>query len=680
METRARNKEPMTEATHIAPLSTVRHDPHSFEAMLTTFGFTSEKDFISWLNALTLKNKEALNKESIAHNIPTDLNVCTFPHGKELYDALFNKRADELALKGEQRDDFRRILDHNFHTDNITHGLGKEWDNFLLKAFDAYAFEHPEAHPAVMELDFSNMGGANLAIGREPVNRAISLIASMYEYELHQKNANFTMIRRGGDELRFYITGASEEDLHDAIHRAETHVQQLVSALDIGKLQHLKDDKKQQPERAGFGAGAHVVMVDRLTFDHGLEDTLGKALDDGIKARKLAIGKTNGVLSEDLIDPNTFHATHSAEMIQKTLNAQELAMTKCFPHLISPSSTPIMFESLHEEVASHHGDYYAAREAIAARQDGTPEQKAFLTSAVALTNSYDPTTGLKSNKGLLEALPFFQQQAAKAKEQGTLPPNITLFEITNLGGMNDLLGHHDTDQVIASLAQHAADIISERYPHARAQLYSFGGSRFCWISEGIPPKQLQTVCEHVSQDIFTQFQEKQAAYGLNPHILDNAINKKRVITDNKGQTHIEKGVSLIYANLPMMSDPDLKPEAHLQILEELSDSFSREPHKLKIIQDVGIETDNPLCFIGNSNDGTVHAVTPSLFLEHAKNGNRVPAEAVARLLADGQKPKNHVYDIDYIIPTRENPAPSPIPDSYIQRMTERSKTPNSTTR
>ncbi len=160
---------------------------------------------------------------------------------------------------------------------------------------------------AMIEVDFSNMGGTNelyraleaqakgVPIENIPVedvwhytDDSAKLIAKTLQAELQNslpEGSAILPVRSGGDELRLVVTGiepSQYETVSRAIHsKIETHM----AALNLHDHVHLK--APDTLEKNGFGAALTIVDMNALDPAHAVE-----LADEAIKAKKIELGHT----------------------------------------------------------------------------------------------------------------------------------------------------------------------------------------------------------------------------------------------------------------------------------------------------------------------------------------------------------------------------------------------------
>lgn len=592
-----------------------RNNPYSFKKILHAFGFHDDLELASWIEDSARSFRQTAHERSSLGVQPPPVQQ---DFGKTLFYTLFDKAAHNEGIHkdSELYKKTREIFEHSINVDSTTLAYTKEWDEFFLRAMDAEAFMHPEHNPAIIEMDFSNMGGANLAIGRNNVDRAVGIIVAIYENALNEQGIQSVKVRRGGDEVRFYALCENENALRRAIQKAEKTTQQLVDDLGLTNLQHLKS---ADPAKAGFGAGAgYIMLANYQDSSQKLGEAVSGDLDKKIKEAKQEQAQHISRQASDLIKPESFAANQTA--IANTLEKFEAANPPLVGmHDIPPS--PSLFENL--DLTQFHGDAYAAREAYI--QEHHPNSE-LLRYAVELMNTRDTTTGLKGRKGLLEALEYHAQHRVPES-------HITLFETTNLGGLNEILGNHEqVDTVIHAFAKRLEEKVhtfvgDKRQAHA--QLYSFGGSRFCLVSDGLDNSQLKNLCNEVCEDLIKtadlpdDIKEK----------LPLATNPKRQVMDTKtGRMGPEKGVQVLCTSIPLPEEyknhavnndgvdldavyykkPAYRP---LDLLEALSDTAARQPIRLHGVNQA--HASDYTCIVGNSSTPAHSFSIPRQFIEHA---------------------------------------------------------------
>lgn len=589
---------------------------HSFAHMIQTFGFEDEDAYAKWLK-----------------NTYKDTSI---PTGKELISALLEHRFEQNHIPDTIKPMIHEVFDAGISKDPVTGGLNKEWNDFFLKTYQLAADNSALNPTQVVELDFSNMSGANQAIGRKPVDRSVAIISTIYADTLTQAGAKITAVRTGGDELRFYTQGLGDEALEKAIAKAQDKIATFTAELGTDALEHNK--YKGDPVRTGFGAGAgHTAL-------HSSGQTaqqLSESLDSQIDAHKVAIGKDKNLSTNHIIPADILHKRLSKDTVEQTLNAWEKDL-----HVATSAHKDNTPELL--RVTNPTPDTYRAREnkARAFSKDWDEASQHLLLDGVKLYNAYDPTSGLKAPKALIDDLAFF-----KTLEHTQHPPIITLFEITNLRGLNKHRNHEEANSIIHSTVNNFAHDLGAQLqePNFEQRLYSLGSSRFALITTNTDAETLNTAIHTVSQrrqhslKISSQVEKLKDPDTLTLAEIPNPTKQVIAVT---GKSKPEQGIMITHVSMPLIKDAHISSKSQLQILEDLSDVYGFRPEAARIHAD---QKDQPILkgevnlalghtlpwSVGNTEVAAVQTQgIPHDIAKYALEGKRIPRESLPRIVAD----------------------------------------------
>jgi len=609
---------------------TQMHDAHSPQSIRQTFGFESGDAYGEWLQQ---QNQQ-----------PSGI-----PAGKELVDALLTHAMQDKHIDDKQERSIREVFAASMPADPTTGGLGKEWNEFFLDSYKRVAADSALKPVHIVELDFSNMGGANSAIGREPVNRSVAIMSEIYKNELEDAGAKLTTIRTGGDELRFYTQGIGQEAIDKAITRAQDSIAHFTAELGTDALEHTK--YKNNPLRSGFGVGAGSAA---LTDAHASAESLQEALDKQIEAHKVDIGAKRQLPANALKTADALRKSLPREHVQEVLAAWEekLSLDKQARREATPELLTLQ---------GQHENTYKAREekALDASQTWSKPAQDLLLSGVDLFNSYDPTSGLKSPKALFADLPYQQQAAA----QGDAQPIITLFEITNLRGLNKHRNHEEANKVIHNIVGQFTGELSERLPETdmHERLYSLGASRFALVTTQTPPDELNDAIQHAARNrdhVIKITADLERLKNPEAPALTEIDNPTKSVVAMTGDVSHEKGLMITHVSMPIDASKHLTPKMQLQILEDLSDVYGFRPEAantssqdaLNAVKrgEVSLATGNETSWwVGNSETPAVEAKgIPHEIASHATAGVRIPRESLPRIVAEleshDRKPSNSI--------------------------------------
>jgi GGDEF domain-containing protein len=599
---------------------------HSFTNLKDIFGFDTDDEYRTWL-----KDKTSL------------------PSGKVLIDELLQHAFDKHHIDKDKQDAIKEVFHASLTTDPTTGGLGKEWNELFFNSAQLYAQAHPQHSDHIVELDFSNMGGANNAIGREPVNRAVAIMAKIYNNELESTGASITTIRTGGDELRFYVSGANNEAIQTAITQAQEQIASFTQALGTNALEHTKYEK--DPIRSGFGVGAASI---ELTPEATSAKDIQKALDDGIDAHKQSIGKARNITVPQLVSADTLRKHLSQKRVDSILTEWEKKLS------IQTGTHKAQIPEILKLSHAVEDSYTARTEKAQQHASNWPDEATqLLLAGVDLFNAKDPTTGLKAPKALFEDLHYFKDVASCNKDNP--PPMVTLFEVTNLRGLNKERDHETANQIIHDTVEHFTSALTKglsKETNFKHRLYSLGASRFCLITTHTNEEQLQKSIqtaesyENNTQPILQRLQRLKTHSSEHAEVdITEIPSPTKVVHAPTGESTAEKGIMITHVTMPISGDKDISPKAQLQVLEDLSDIYAYRPESLQsqstyynpqranLSFKFGLKTP---WWVGNSKTNTEKAEgIPEDLARTALAGIRIPRESLPRIVAEIE-PSQHI--------------------------------------
>ncbi len=201
----------------------------------------------------------------------------------------------------------------------------------------AHLFAEMDGRPmAMVEVDFSNMGGTNdkframiaaergvpissvpKSEGEKLTDRAVRLLSDSMASDLTRElppGAKLVQLRTGGDEVRLIFTGVDDpkelKRLQNVLHAS---IEKHVAAMGLQDHPHLKDP--YNPERNGFGAAVTVQDMRKI------EDPkkLIQVLDYDISEKKTELGRAR----RGIVDEARERAVLQASIDNKTLVVPE---------------------------------------------------------------------------------------------------------------------------------------------------------------------------------------------------------------------------------------------------------------------------------------------------------------------------------------------------------------------
>ena len=266
------------------------------------------REVAAWMEALVDKDGTHPHAPKTREDVYKD--VVELWKEKGFLDANELKR--ELALKYTKNasSELKDVI-HAVHSygrerdvDELSGGLRKTHLDTLTGLGQLYSIEMNEP-VALMELDYSNMGGTNqffkMLIAEERgiridqvedeeaevlTDRCAKIIANTIRRTIHEATGldNEICVRAGGDELRFIIPDLDIEKyprLQDDIHSA---IQDVTARLGMHDHTYLKEPDNMY--KSGFGAA--IDVIDMRSIQDKATDL--KNMDDKIKTAKVRMG------------------------------------------------------------------------------------------------------------------------------------------------------------------------------------------------------------------------------------------------------------------------------------------------------------------------------------------------------------------------------------------------------
>ncbi len=486
--------------------------------------------------------------------------------------------------------------------------LASETSDFFFDLFSHYKEILPDENVGVVEVDISNMGGANDAIGRDNVTDAVAVMNRLYVIALtkpgrflrhgedrpeffnninfddldinqdREKTANVIPVRKGGDELRYCISGISEAEIQDRVKLANRAIAAFTSELGTDKLQHTKyKDKPDEAEHAGFGAGAGIVMLQPKEHRIGLHE-LQETLDNAIDADKAAQGKAKGLALEEL---------ESADVIKERLRAapdlsEKIAGYKSQLADPKPLEEPKLPRSLFGTDGKNTYDIYLRNTKKAKNAFKEPYGSIFEKVVEQFVNIRDPITKMRTHSASLAQLALLKNVEP---EMGKPRPIILEIELSNLQGLNKTLNHQTADDMIRQFADIVRNDVTDNLGLKRSdgdvQFYSAGGGK---VRVLIHNHELNTI-KHTISEINDHVAQK-----MNSLVIEVEDKKEIAVKDiphpkdsELPETMKRKGVGIGYVALE--THPEWSEYEHLDITDLLMEKPVR--HKEGLIRVLG---------------------------------------------------------------------------------------------
>lgn len=688
-------------------------DAHALDSLLKTFGFTTEgkvdrEKFCAWLDS-----------------------EGGFLHGKALLDKMFDKHADEIGLNGQNRETLRQLFDFASAPDEGLGCISRPWRDAYVEALQTYHTHQPKANDAVVQLDFRNMASTNEALGRQQVSRIMRVMTKIFETALcgnqqeidkitaltrqdvsytdpgrrhtdreirhkpwqqrgqeddprkpeerRQEDSQATVIRPGGDEVEFEVSGLRDGMLRGRISRALAATDSFLAHIGtVGRGVHARDELarleyKKNPgdrERTGFGVGAGLVMLEDTPktmpeIQEGLDKEIKDSKEEQGKVRRGAISKRFNMARWEILPVSKVRENISAEQVERALTRAEsiLGLPKIMPRAAEVSPWPKEL-ILPEKKEGETLDLYDAQKAAEEKFCATlPEpQKEFTRNLGMLVNERDPITGYKASHMLPRNLDYLEDHSKQKLVLAEL-------EISNLITLNDMFGIAGANRVMTSVMnQLMMPVLNkelnkdtpEDQPkpfNVARDVYYAGGSRIRLLLRDIPAEKVRNALTTLASEMQEHINNNNIQGFLDEyHLGDLKLNEKydRYRSQNissiphpkKKQADVESGdyfprdgVELFYAALDV--DKDISSRKTINLLEALKESTEEQPEVIRqMAQDkqyfLRKDTNTWLAGNGITATGLVNGVPEKLYKIVIEQGHRLGRGQYHGLLVPGK--------------------------------------------
>ena len=506
-----------------------------------------------------------------------NLHLVDNPPSADILTQVIRKSATSINLPEHFTDAMAKAAAYPFAPERPFNILPRETSNFFFDLFTHYKQQLPDKEVGIVEIDISNMGGANDAIGRDNVTNAVAIMNQLYilalenpaaligkdlgfmrglelpqdeELNTGNENGNVIAVRKGGDELRYYISGIDGNTINNRLRLADAAVQAFATTLGTDQLEHTKYTHEEvTPDtpisRAqlykGFGAGSGIVILSNNNAT-SLAGEVQKSLDDQITAKKLMQGfikhvhqsyldiKTAKAIAEET-DKNKLKERLSDYRTQ--LDIEEDIKAPMLPRALVHVS-PKPFEDIYEQ------NLQAAQEAFEGAGEGFGQL--FVGVVHNFINLRDPITGLRSSNASIEALNRLKRSYITA---GGDKPFILEVELTNLQGLNKSLDHDKADHFIREFANIVRDSVTDELEQSahdsEAMCYAAGGGKVRILMHDRPMTDMQPVLTCIAKRV-EQMNEEMID---GKKIADIEHPKGRVAANGE----LERGVGISYVGL-----------------------------------------------------------------------------------------------------------------------------------
>lgn len=644
-------------------------DAHSFDHLLHSFGFVAAdgradaRAFCQWLEGKG-----------------------GFVHGTGLPEAMCDKHADACGLEGEQRATVKELL-HFAAVPDI--GLGcvaRPWRAAYLEALQAW-HDYSQQPAAIVQCDFRNMANTNDALGRRQVDRLMKLMTKQAERIFSgggdTSAAGVTVVRPGGDEVEFLITGLDSKELaarmrevdkatHELLRSLGTvplskqdaslpdYLRQVGDEVDVLSLLAYKKHKDDK-HRTGFGMGMGAVMLQGkpLTMEQ-----LQNALDADIKRHKEHEGaeragvyaqQFGGAMQWQPLSPQQVRTLLPLQQVGQVIAEAEQRLgvsTSQAPRPEWPSHLPLTARL----DAPERDLYTAQKEALAdfAATLATPAQRDFTHALGRLVNMRDPQTGFKAARMLPGSLEYLRTHS---------PSRLVLaeLELSNLVTLNNLLGTEGANQFKEAVTQRILlpalqDSLGEAFMPAR-DVYHAGGSRMRLLLRDVEMPTVAQAMQQVAQRVEQEMNQKplgEALDWLRIPALKESLDAKtlsqpcmKIAHPKKERRSVEKGgfeprggFEVMYGAIKV--EPTISAARTINLLEALKESYEAHPVLLsEQLREKGalfLHTGDTAWLVGNAqgSTGLVSGIPEQFHQVIVDRGQRLGRGHYPALLLEGQ--------------------------------------------
>ncbi len=648
-------------------------DAHRFDHLLQTFGFAGADGhadagaFCQWLEGKG-----------------------GFVHGTGLLAAMFDRHADASGLAGEQRDTLKALLHFAAAPDIGLGCVARPWRAAYLDALQAWhAYSHQPA--AIVQCDFRNMANANDTLGRRQVNRLMKLMTTQAERIFSGGGdtpaAGVTVVRPGGDEVEFLITGLDGKALAERmqeVNEATHHLLQRLGTVSVSRqdtfvpeylrrtggavdVLSLLSYKKQKSDkfRTGFGMGMGAVLLPEryLTLEQ-LQDVLDtdikrhKEQEGAARARSYA-QRFGGDMQWDPLSPQQVRELLPQAQVEQMLSEAEL-----FLGMGAPSAQRAVWPAqlaLAASIESPQRDLYTAqKDALAdfATTLATPTQREFTQALGLLVNVRDPQTGFKAARMLSGSLEYLRTHSRFSLILSEL-------ELSNLVTLNNLLGTEGANQFKEAVTQRILlpvlqESLGEAFMPAR-DVYHAGGSRIRLLLRDSDMPAVQCALQRVAQRVEQEINQKPLGEALEwlgiaelkGKLNDEALSMPcaKIAHPKKEQRSVAQGGFIPRGGFEVMYgamqvEPVISAARTINLLEALKESYEANPVLLRDqLGEKGavfLHTSDTSWLVGNAQDSTgmVQGIPERFHALIIERGERLGRGCYPAVLLEGRHIKS----------------------------------------
>lgn len=484
----------------------------------------------------------------------------------EILYSILDKKAQDADLNEDQIDAAKKVLDASLTFDHSTGTYDRKHRPMIEAAGDIIA-ANTDTEVYKVQIDISNMGGANEAVGRKNVDDVIRIFTELYENALRE-TSSVVSSRDGGDEIGFVTVGGNREDIEKAINNAQNKIEDFVKEAGLETLVHLK--YPDVDARRGFSAGAGYAPLG-IGLD---KENIQMAIDTGVEYEKIVGGQKRHKESIAEFEqsnnsrflPSDFHENETNDVNEKerrkgNLQKVEKTIEKYKDDLLisfhEVRKTQSWSEDLfpipaNKEILTENPETLRIESIInkAEELDLSIEQVSLFVELTKLYDERDPLTGLKMSRDFINDIDRFNNSEKESI--------LTIIEIENLSGLNEEKGHYASDCAIAKTSDLLKEKITDEYGENQTNnMYHTGAGRIAII---LP------VDATTSNDIDREQEKLQNIIASAAKIYDDEVN----ISDVAEIKHPKKDNNIIGTGLEYVTillESDKSAEYHMRDID-----------------------------------------------------------------------------------------------------------------
>ncbi len=498
---------------------------------------------------------------------------------KALVGAIIDRKTQELSLDIDQREAITAVAEAALTIDEGTGFYDRKIRPLIESVGDILA-QTSDLDVMKVQIDISNMGTANNAIGRDAVDDAVDLMAAIYTKNLIEHGADEVIHSRdGGDELGFLVVGLSEEETKIAMLASRAEVDEVMHDAGLDVLIHAK--YPEDLERAGFSVGGGAVALGEGRSSGNIqgiidaETELDKPEGGALRVTRHAEDRKAGDVGNSRYHAEDFHHSEGVDdkdagrrflNLQSAKNVISDAKDKFveagfvpekiedkWPEETIPTKALQDIDPLRnaEEVRTFAAELKAEELGMNA------DQRDLLVSVVEFYDERDPLTNMKGARDFVDDIKRLQGAGEEVF--------LANIEVENLSGLNKAVGHHGADTAIEHVAQIVQEELALSFGDAITDnLYHKGGGQFGLIS----PAELVKVDEYTQDELSLEFKQEKLQEVLAGAADKFAIELQGATANNYIGRLMPEEHQAEFAELIASITPQQKQEEFVELLDE----------------------------------------------------------------------------------------------------------------